>query len=391
MIVFRGNCQMQFCAEAAAAAGQEVSFASLASPMTLTASPGGVPRLVADLVAGAKVGEYLHTRELADQFAPPPATPRPDALVVNLFHENSPLLLHKTERYAFYLDQRAFARKPALKRAVERHFDAIVPNPGSYLERFAAMLLLLRQHLPGLPILVAGRIGHYPGLGPAPHSYLAGWEDLWNGPARAFAAWAQTLPDVHYLDADRILGGVWHRQGGPVEAHFPFLRLSASPQDGRPPVSRDLEHAGSLWRAMAEAIVRSLAAGRVDYTPQENVPEDWQKTFAPERLSRQELLEHLISGSNYRAARAVGNFLLRPQEDFTDLLLDAAPHMPVCHNLLHMVRALGARRPNPALAGWCEAHAGRATAFVANGEAYRQEYLEKINALRQLVLAGKTD
>jgi hypothetical protein len=117
------------------------------------------------------------------------------------------------------------------------------------------------------------------------------------------------------------------------------------------------------------------------------VPEAWHGTWTPERLEEQALLEHLVSGSNYRAARAVGNFLARLEEDFTDLLVQAAPHMPVCHNLLHMVRAYGTRRPHPALAGWCDVHAGRAAAFTANGEAYRAEYLEKINALRRLVLA----
>ena len=62
--------------------------------------------------------------------------------------------------------------------------------------------------------------------------------------------------------------------------------------------------------------------------------------------------------------------------------------MPVCHNLLHMVRAYGARRPVPALADWCDVHATRAAAFSANGEAYRTEYLEKINELRRLFLAS---
>jgi hypothetical protein len=387
MILFRGNCQMQFCAEAAAAAGLDVSFASLASPLTLTASPGAVPQLVADLIAGAGVEEYLHTRELIDQFAPPPATPRPEALVVNLFHENRPLLLHKKAKYCFYLDPTALERKPGLKRAMERHFDAIMPNPAGYLDRFAAMLLLFRERLPGLPILVIGRLGHYPGLGPAPHSYLDGWDALWDGPARQFAAWADALPGVSFLDADRIMGGVFTRSDLPVEAHFPFLRIADDPGQGRPAMARDLEHAGSLWPALVAAIVRALAAGRADYLPHESVPEAWHGTWTPERLEEQALLEHLVSGSNYRAARAVGNFLARLEEDFTDLLVQAAPHMPVCHNLLHMVRAYGTRRPHPALAGWCDVHAGRAAAFTANGEAYRAEYLEKINALRRLVLA----
>ncbi|KHK01561.1 hypothetical protein [Desulfovibrio sp. TomC] len=388
MILFRGNCQMQFTAEAAAAAGEDVSFASLASPLTLTASPGVIPPLVTALIDGARAREYLHTRELGDQFLPPAATPGTTALVLNLFHENRPLFLHKTDRYAFYLDPAAFARKPALGRAVEAQFQTIVPNPASYLERYAAMLHLLRERLPGLPILVVGRLGHYPGLGPTPHSYLNGWGELCFTAAREFAAWVETLPDTRYLDADRIMAGVFRRSGAPVEAHFPFLRLARSPDDTRPAISRDLEHAGSLWPALAATIVATLKTGRVDYAPEETVPGSWRQPFVPEQLNHQVLLEHLVSGSNYRAARAVGNMLFRPKEDFTGLLLDAAPYMPVCHNLLHMVRAYGQGRPDPALAGWCDIHAGLAETFTANGEAYRREYLEKIEALRRLVLAS---
>ena len=389
MILFRGNCQMQFCAEAAASAGCDVSFASLASPLTLTASPGFVPPLVTSLISGAKVGEYLHSRELVDQFVPPAADPKAEALVINLFHENRPLFLHKTDGYAFYLDPNAYAGKPALGRAMDRHFQAIVPKPAVYLDRYAAMLLLLRERLPGLPILVAGRMSHYPGLGPAPHSYLDGWGELCFTAGREFAAWVETVPGVFFLDADRIMAGVAARSGAPVEALFPFLRVSAAPADGRPAISRDLEHAGGLWPALAATIAATLASGRVAYAPQESVPQSWHHPFVPERLSDDALIEHLVSGSNYRAARAVGHFLLRPQESATELLLAAAPHMPVCHNLLHMVRAYGARRPDPALAAWCEAHSRRAAAFTNNGEVYRREYLEKIEALRQLMLAPK--
>ncbi|OLN26820.1 hypothetical protein DVDV_2436 [Desulfovibrio sp. DV] len=390
MILFRGNCQMQFTAEAAAAAGLDVSFASLASPLTLTASPGVIPPLVSALIDGAKVGEYLHTRELIDQFLPPSVTSGTKALVVNLFHENRPLFLHKTERYAFYLDPAAFARKPALGRAVEAKFQTIVPNPASYLDRYAAMLHLFRERLPGLPILVVGRLGHYPGLGPAPHSYLQGWGEVCFTAAREFAAWVGTLPDTCYLDADRIMAGAFRRAGAPVEAHFPFLRLTRSPDGGRVAVSRDLEHAGSLWPALVAKIAATLETGRVDYAPEETVPESWQQPFVAEELNPQALLEHLVSGSNYRAARAVGYLLFHPETDGTALLNQAAPYMPVCHNLLHMVRAYGQGRPDPALAEWCDNHAALAAAFTANGEAYRREYLEKIEALRQLVLASTT-
>jgi len=391
MLLFRGNCQMQFCAEAAANAGMEAAFASLASPMTLTASPGRVPPLVADLIHAAKVGEFLHTRELADQFLPPPADPEPQALIVNLFHENRPLFLHNRDGYAFYLDPQAFDVAPALGRAVKRHFQTIIPNPATYLDRLAAMLLLFRKALPGVPLLVAGRLSHFPGLGPAPHSYLDGWGDLCFTVAREFAAWVETLPDAHFLDADRIMAGVAARSDAPVEAHFPFLRIRPGRDGAGPAISRDMEHAGSLWPAMAEKIARALETGCVAYAPEETVPEVWHRPYAPERLDKTAMLTHLVSGSNYRAARVVGQFFFRPDEDFTELLVTAAPYMPICHNLLHMVRAYGALRRNPALAQWCLIHEEKAVAFTANGEAYRKEYLGKIKDLCQLVLAPESD
>lgn len=389
MIHFRGNCQMQFCAEAAAAAGQAVTFASLASPMTLLRSPGRVPPELAERIAAAEAGEYLHTRELADQFLPPAAAPRPEALVVNLFHENRPLWLHVREGYVFYLDPAARHRSPALAAWLDRECRSIAPNPASYLDRLAAMLLRFREALPGVPLLVCGRLSPYPGLGPHPDSYLEGWGDLCCDAGREFAAWVETLPDAFFLDADRIMAGVAARSGQPVEAHFPFLRLAAPGDTQHPPIRRDIEHAGSLWPSLAAKIAQTVANGRVAYGPDEVVPDAWGQPYRPEQLDRPAMLTLLASGSNYLAARAVGQFFFRPDEDFTDLLVDAAPNMPVCHNLFHMIRAYAAQKNNPALLSWLRVHSAKVAAFSANGEAYRREYLDKLADLEKRLLALK--
>jgi hypothetical protein len=390
MILFRGNCQMQFCAEAATAAGQAVSFASLASPSTMLASPGSVPPKLAAMVRAAGVEEYLHTRELADQFLPPPASPRPEALVVNLFHENRPLWLHDREGYVFYLDPAAREVSPVLTAWLDRDCRLIVANPATYLDRLADMLLRFRGALPGVPLIVAGRMSHYPGLGPSPDSYLEGWSDMCFGAGREFAAWVSDLPEAYFLDADRIMAGVAARSGEPVEALFPFLRLAKPGQTDAPPMRRDIEHAGGLWPALAGHIVRTAATGRVEYAPDEVVPEAWTRPFAPERLDQTSMVALLASGSNYKAARAVGQFLFRAQEDFTDLLVACAPNMPICHNLLHMVRAYAARRPNPDLAAWARVQAEKVATFTANGEAYRREYLRKLADMEEMSLARKT-
>jgi hypothetical protein len=391
MILFRGNCQMQFCAEAAAAAGLPVSFASLASPATLLASPGRVPLELAALLDMPEAEEYLHTRALADQFLPPPATPRPEALVINLFHENRPLWRHERDGYVFYLDPEAQDRFPILRRWLSRHCRLIVANPATYLDRLAALLLRWREALPGVPFVVAGRLSHYPGLGPHPDSYLEGWGELCFTAGREFAAWVETLPGTYFLDADRLMAGVTARTGQPVEAHFPFLRLARPGETDVPALRRDLEHAGSLWPTLAARIARTLAEGRVSYEADEVVPEAWQRPFAPERLDKTTMTALLASGSNYLAARAVGNFFFQPDVDCTELLIENAPVLPVCHNLLHMIRAYARRRVNPALLGWLRVHAAKAEAFTANGEAYRREYLGKLADLEQFLLASSSD
>lgn len=390
MILFRGNCQMQFCAEAAAAAGQTVAFASLASPTTLLASPGHVPPKLTAMIRAAGAAEYLHTRELADQFLPPPASPRPTALVINLFHENRPLWLHGREGYAFYLDPAAREASPLLAAWLDRDCRSIVANPATYLDRLAALLLRYREALPEIPLVVAGRLSHYPGLGPSPDSYLAGWGELCFGAGREFAAWVSTLPGTFFLDADRIMAGVAARTGESVETMFPFLRLAGPGETAEPPLRRDLEHAGSLWPALAGHIARTVATGRVTYEADEVVPDTWTRPYRPERLDRTTMARLLASGSNYKAARAVGQFFFRPDEDFTALLVESAPNMPVCHNLLHMIRAWATRRPDPALAAWVRVHAAKAAAFTANGEAYRREYLQKLADLEQMLLASAT-
>lgn len=391
MLLFRGNCQMQFCAEAAAGLGLSVSFASLASPATLLASPGRVPPELTARITATGAGEYLHTRELVDQFLPPPATPRPEALVVNLFHENRPLWRHERDGYVFYLDPEAREHFPVVRDWLDAHCRAIVANPATYLDRLAAMLLRFRASLPGVPLVVCGRMSHFPGLGPAPDAYLEGWGGLCFEAGREFADWvASDLPGAFFLDADRIMAGVAARSGLPVEAHFPFLRLAGPDQTEVAPMRRDLEHAGSLWPTLAARIARTLAKGRVSYEADEVVPDTWRRPFAPERLTEAAMAELLGSGSNYLAARAVGNCFFQPETDFTELLVACASAMPVCHNLLHMIRAYGRLRANPALAGWVRVHAAKAEAFTANGQAYRQEYLRKLADLEHLLLASST-
>ena len=55
-----------------------------------------------------------------------------------------------------------------------------------------------------------------------------------------------------------------------------------------------------------------------------------------------------------------------------------------------MVRAWATRHPSPELTAWVRVHRAKAAAFTANGEAYRREYLQKLDDLEQMLLASFT-
>jgi hypothetical protein len=386
MLHLFGNCQSGFLAQALARKGLPAVFRPLASPLTYLSCGGGIPRGLAEAAARFGLAPFFHDRSLFNQcvmFAD--HEPRARLFVINLFHETTPLFLDETEKRVFYVDQAALAMAPGFKEWIEARFRAIEPNPDTYLARFGDMAEAFRSRHPGVPLLILGRLTHFPFFGPNPYSYLTCWEKVCHRAGPLLAEWAAGLPHTAYLDADRAFAGVWAGSERAIEAHCPFLRMRREP-DGGLASRRDLEHVGSLWDRLAEVIAAFLSTGRLDYGPKGTVPDQGgEPPQAPERLDRERLRGLLRSGANYASGRAVAAFFSDPDTDHTALLAEAAPQMPICHHTLHMVRHYAARRKNPALAPFIAAQREKIRTFTANGPAYQRLYESRLKEIAETV------
>jgi hypothetical protein len=389
MIVFLGNCQSEFLANSVQSGGGAVSVVTLASPETMINPARRPPAKLAKLVQQCELEGHLHGRDLDVQFGQLGAAVKNATLIVmNLFHETSPL--HKIEATGevFYIDPAA-ARSEEFGKFLEEECQPYEPDPSAYLDRFGKMLVLVREQAPGVPILLLTRLSHYPAFGPTPVSYLKDWGRLWPNAGAHYDQWAEDISDFHVLDMDRVFAGVWKNSERRIEEHCPFLKIEPVQVGGgqsRLILQRDLEHVGTVWSALADKVLAFQKTGRLAYGPDENVPQEWrERNFRPERLTADRLKELLSSGANYFAARAVAAFFVELSRDYTELLVACRHEMPICHNMLHMIRAYAALRQNPRLEIWLQAHQEKAEKFLDNGDAFQQQYLQRLQELRELI------
>ncbi len=384
MLYLFGNCQSGFLADALANKGHRTTFRALASPLTYLTCGGTIPASLRETAAWPGIEPFFHDRTIQNQCVMiSDADPAPRLFLINLFHETIPLFLNEPEKHAFYVDQAAFDFSAGFKELLERRYRAVEPNPDTYLARFGDMVEAFRARHPETPLLILGRLSHFPFFGPEPYSYLACWEKVFQRAGPLLAEWATGLPHTAYIDVDRVFAGIWADSEQAIEAHCPFLRVrpGAGPQ---PAFRRDLEHIGSLWGRLADMVTSFLTSGRLDYGPNQTPPDLWAgQPRAPERLGRERLRSLLSSGANYASGRAVAAFFSDPDTDHTELLAEAAEAMPVCHHTLHMVRHYAALHKNPSLLTWIFAQQEKIAAFTANGPGYQRLYEIRLREIAQ--------
>ncbi len=391
MLYFLGNCQMDFLSRAVKEAGLPSTYRVLASPLTYNSSPGIIPHELVVMDDKFELDKFYHDRKLAHQFQLiTPHDTAPQLIVLNLFHENSPLFVNNALKYIFFINPESWKEHPELEQWMKNDFGMIQPNPNAYLKRYREMLGNLRERFPQVPIIVVSRLSHYPAFGPDPYSYLDGWSALWQAAGAVIKNWESELANLTVVEMDRIFGGIWAGSEKHIEAHCPFLKFQLTENNNTITglhASRDVEHIGSMWPVLAGKIVQFMNEKRVTYSEAETVPDEWLEPWQPEKFPEDKLMEMLSSGANYRCARAVGSFFLDLGRDYTDLLARTAEFTPVCHNTLHMIKTYSRIWPNPVLAHWCQVHRNNAAAFTANGPLYTQDYLNRIDEIERFVLS----
>ncbi|MBI9080132.1 MAG: SGNH/GDSL hydrolase family protein [Pseudodesulfovibrio sp.] len=392
MLYFLGNCQMDFLGRAITEQGFDCSYRVLASPFTYSSSPGIIPADLNEKVEAMELGNYFHDRSVKNQFQMiGPDEEKPELIVMNLFHENSPLFIHNESKYIFFMDPAAWASNPELEAWMQNQCGMIQPNPATYLKRYGEMLANVRRIHSKVPIIVTSRLSHFPAFGPDPFSYLQGWAELGREAPAHFELWTKELDNVHVIDMDRVFGGIWDASDKHIETHCPFLKIKLEEKDGVVTglhASRDVEHVGSMWPRLAEKITEFMQSGSIGYNENEKPAPEWTRPWKPLQLSKTAMLEKLASGGNYLCAQAVGSFFLDFNTDYTDLLAQTGKLTPVCHNTLHMIKGYARIWKNPVLAKWCDAHTVTAKQFTANGPLYQADYLHRIDEIKHMVLNG---
>ncbi len=391
MLYFMGNCQADFLSRTMAERGHACTYRVLASPLTYPSSPNVIPPSLAALDDQLDLEPYFHGRILKNQFHPiSPDDPAPEAIVLSLFHENTPLFTNDAEGYTFFMDPRALNDKPEMMQWAQDNCRMFKPNPATYLERYRDMLARLSLNFPRVPIVVLSRLSHYPAFGPDPFSYLNGWENLWANGMTALNTWASTLENVHILDMDRVFGGIWTESNEGIETYCPFLKIKLEETDGQITglhAQRDIEHIGPMPGRLADKVSHFLQTGEIEYGQSEEVPKEWNRQWRISKLNDEAMLHKLTSGANYLCAEAIASFFLDLGRDYTELLVQARQAMPVCHMTLHMIKAYGRIHRNPALALWCDSHLEAARRFTANGPIYQEAYIDRVEGMKAHALS----
>lgn len=390
MLYFMGNCQADFLSRAMTERGHDCTYRVFASPLTYPSSPGVIPESLAALAEQHDLNPYFHGRELTNQFQPiGPDDPTPELIVLSLFHENKPLFIHNEKEYVFFMDPRALNDKPEVMQWAQENCRMFQPNPAGYLNRYRDMLARLCADFSDVPVVVMSRLSHFPAFGPAPFSYLDGWEELWPQGNDTLEAWASALPNVHILNMDRVFGGIWTETNEGIDSYCPFLKIKLEEDNGQVTglhAQRDIEHIGPMPGRLADKIDIFLKTGEIEYGKQEELRPEWSKPWNISKLDDEAILTKLTSGANYLCAEAIASFFLDLGRDYTELLVQARTLMPVCHMTLHMIKAYGRIHRNPALALWCDAHLAVAHQFDANGPIYQEHYIERVEGMKRFAL-----
>lgn len=385
MLHFLGNCQADFVSKSMQRLGYHCAYAVQASPLTYPSHPTGVPGSLRKAEQRFGLTDYLHGRLFSNQFEPVPADSSPQLIVMSLFHENTPLFVHNDEEYVFFMDTNALNTSPEVMQWASTNCRMFKPSPKTYLSRYESMVGQLHHDFPQVPILILNRLSHYPAFGPEPYSYLENWENLWSESEATLATWDNQFDNVHILDMNRVFGGIWERSGKSISSLCPFLKLTLEEKDEQViglHARRDIEHIAPMPDVLAKKIEDFLTHGSVQYDATETIRTEWRRAPRLELPNEETLSELLHSGANYKSGEAVAAFFLNLKRDYTDLLVAARSHMPVCHMTLHMIKAYARIHRNPDLAAWCDIHRNIAEQFTDNGPLYQRDYLNRIDEIR---------
>jgi hypothetical protein len=393
MITIFGNCQARslFLSISKFAQAQGLW---LTSAEILKANQGHqVPHVLKAIIHRFNLEHYLNWRELDRQFSLFTASdPEPNLIVFTLFNEVEYLHVNVRDNTRFYIHKAALAAEPRFAHFMRSNYRTRAIPVEGYFERFHDLLTLARSQK-SAPILILKRFSHHPAFGPAPYSYLAGWDDYWPQAPGRLETIAGSIPGCAVLDLDRLLAGMLTRTGSDVQALFPFLRMSVFDSENKRQLSvrRDLEHVRQeFWDIVAGKVLEFEKTGSIQYDPDETIPGHWSSgDFIPEHLSHSQLAEVLGSGDAFDCARGLAFLIWNPQCDFSEWIVAFKDSMPLHELVLSMMHKYAMIAPTPPLFEWSKAQEERLDADPGLDSAFKRRYRSRLGEISRIA-AGET-
>ena len=389
MIYLVGNCHAFSLHNAEPLAGLTRTYRR--APSTYFAEPRNLS-IEANTFIDQAVAMGLQKQLISRTLLGPPMLhlgKRPTLFVLNMFNER-PLLRHRQHGYDISISRNSIGQcTPEQQQWLAQNFKETPVDDNTYFDRFLNLLVRLRKIVPGVPILVLHRLGHWPAYGPDPRSLLACWQDQWRNSYGFAAKAAEVVEGLHFLSMDSMMLEYWHTQGKTIDDICTLIRFETiqtadganlSPQ-------RDIDHLDQpFWNFVGQKIIRFYREGLIDYSISRDQQQMLMKPYRPPRFTMDDLRNLLSSGQLYPTTKGLFYLFWALNHDFGDLLVQCAEQMPVHERVLHMVDAYATLKPSKALHDWTTLHARKTPIDLQNREeGFIRAYLDKVDQTRQKI------
>lgn len=386
MIAFIGNCQARFVSEAPSLDGVDHTHMTLFTP-DLPNDPGVYrSRLSEDILNHVDQAE-IDSMERENLLQNQPSMRdieelAPTALVFNLFHMHD-YCFNEQGGYAFYLNVFNYVNEDSgLVKWLSRNAVNRSPDNAAYYTDFLDMIRKVRSRFPLLPIIVLSRIRHYPAIHPRPFSYLGSWgRECFN--LDGFFDALTGMKDVHVIEMDRVLAGMG-REAADLTGLLPNLILNKNLVHPNITlnIDNDIEHpVPGLFDRMAKLVLGTVATGRVEYAPGENVPEWWhRKPDAPSLLPLERIDIMMRSGNDQSVSSAILHLFSRLPEDHTGLIVKNLDALPYYASVVTALKYYALVSANPGFIDFFEAYKESALDGMAgNSEFFRRKFVGELD------------
>lgn len=246
-----GNCLFDKPKEILHAKGYETHFTYLANPVTLLHSVS-IPDGLREATVRLNIEDRLERRTLNSQFEGISPEKSYDVVFINYYHEQRPLLLHKTDKYFLHLNFQAIKAydPPQVWDWVIQNFVIVDTLPDKYIERFIGLVFKIRNNYPKACIIIINKFYPVKSIGPIAEWFCTEGRPFDKPFLDEMEKWinlaSEKDPGIFLFHSENIMIDFLKSEGINFQFLFPEICSPAS-DCTRNNYTRDLEHPSDLY------------------------------------------------------------------------------------------------------------------------------------------------